>query len=49
MDVYAIVGNPHTRKASVVRSLTGCFNRSLRDIELVSGGPALTRQSAISA
>jgi len=41
MDVYAIVGNPHTRKASVVRSLTGCFNRSLRDIELVSGGPAL--------
>jgi len=41
MDVYAIVGNTHTRKASVVRSLTGCFNRSLRDIETVSGGPAL--------
>lgn len=41
MDVYAIVGNTHTRKASVVRSLTGCFNRSLRDIELVPGGPAL--------
>jgi hypothetical protein len=32
MDAYIIIGNPNTRKASVVRSLTGCFNRSVRDI-----------------
>lgn len=37
MDLYLVVGNPNTRRASLVRSLTGCFNRSLRDIELVSG------------
>lgn len=37
MDLYLVVGNPNTRKASLVRSLTGCFNRSVRDIELVSG------------
>ncbi|MDH4052199.1 MAG: hypothetical protein OEU93_11515 [Rubrivivax sp.] len=34
MDVYLIIGNPGTRKASIIRSLTGCFNRSLRDIQL---------------
>lgn len=37
MDLYLVVGNPNTRRASLVRSLTGCFNRSVRDIELVSG------------
>jgi hypothetical protein len=36
MDVYLIIGNPNTRKASLVRSLTGCFNRSVRDI-LIQG------------
>ena len=41
MDLYLIVGNPHTRRASVVRSLTGCFNRSVRDIELLSGKATL--------
>lgn len=39
MDAFVIIGNTNTRKSSVVRSLTGCFNRSLRDIELASGGP----------
>ena len=34
MDIYLIVGNPRTRKDSVVRSLTGCFNRSVRDIQV---------------
>jgi hypothetical protein len=34
MDAYLIIGNPNTRKASLVRSLTGCFNRSVRDIQL---------------
>lgn len=37
MDTYVVIGNPNTRKSSVVRSLTGCFNRSIRDILLVGG------------
>jgi hypothetical protein len=32
MDAYIVIGIPNSRKASVVRSLTGCFNRSCRDI-----------------
>ena len=41
MDAYIVVGNPNTRKASVVRSLTGCFNRSVRDIQPLGGKAAL--------
>lgn len=37
MDAYIVIGNPNTRKSSLIRSLTGCFNRSRRDIELVNG------------
>lgn len=33
MDLYLVVGNTNTRKASLVRALSGCFNRSLRDIQ----------------
>lgn len=40
MDAYIIIGNANTRKASLVRSLTGCFNRSVRDIQLQSGKKA---------
>lgn len=36
MDTYLIIGNSNTRKASLIRSLTGCFNRSVRDI-LIQG------------
>lgn len=36
MDAYVIIGNANTRKSSVLRSLTGCFNRSNRDIQLLS-------------
>ncbi len=32
MDAYIVIGNSNTRKSSVVRSLSGCFNRSVRDI-----------------
>lgn len=32
MDAYVVIGNPNTRKASLIRSLTGTFNRSIRDI-----------------
>jgi hypothetical protein len=41
MDVFIVVGNPNTRKASLVRSLTGCFNRSVRDILPLGGKQAL--------
>jgi hypothetical protein len=41
MDLYVVIGNPNTRKASVVRSLTGCFNRSVRDIQPLGGKPLL--------
>jgi hypothetical protein len=37
MDAYLVIGNPNTRKASVVRSLSGCFNRSVRDILALGG------------
>lgn len=37
MDAYVIIGGPNTRKSSVTRSLTGCFNRSVRNILLNNG------------
>jgi hypothetical protein len=37
LDAYIVIGNPNTRKSSLVRSLTGCFNRSVRDILPASG------------
>ena len=42
MDAYVIIGNPHTRKASLVRALTGCFNRNVRDV-LFEGAAAAVR------
>ena len=41
MDAYVVIGNPHTRKSSLIRSLTGCFNRSLRDIQPLDAKPVL--------
>lgn len=49
MDLYLIVGNPHTRKSSVMRSLSGCFNRSLRDIQPVDGRAAIRLYVRIGA
>lgn len=37
MDAYVIIGGPNTRKSSVTRSLTGCFNRNVRNILLQNG------------
>ncbi len=37
MNAYILIGNSNTRKSSVVRSLSGCFNRSVRDIQPDSG------------
>ncbi|WP_418318969.1 hypothetical protein [Piscinibacter sakaiensis] len=34
MDCFLLVGNSNTRKTSIIRSLTGCFNRNVRDILL---------------
>jgi hypothetical protein len=34
MDAYILIGNANTRKTSIVRSLCGCFNRSLRETQL---------------
>jgi hypothetical protein len=33
LDTYLLIGNPNTRKSSLARCLTGCFNRSVRDIQ----------------
>jgi hypothetical protein len=49
MDLYLVVGNPNTRKASLLRSLSGCFNRSVRDIELVSGRATLRVYARVGA
>ncbi len=37
MNAYLIIGDPNTHKSSLLRSLTGCFNRNDRDIQLVNG------------
>lgn len=49
MDLYLLVGNTHTRKSSVARSLTGCFNRSVRDIALNSGRSTLRLYARVGA
>ncbi len=49
MDAYIVIGNPNTRKASLLRALTGCFNRSLRDIELASGKTVLRLYARVGA
>lgn len=36
MNVFIVIGDANTRKSSVVRCLTGCFNKNDRDIELIS-------------
>jgi hypothetical protein len=38
VEAYVLIGNPHTRKSSLLRCLTGCFGRSVRDIALQRGG-----------
>ena len=49
MDVYVVIGNPHTRKSSLVRCLTGCFNRSVRDIQPADDRPALRLYARVGA
>lgn len=49
MDIYLLVGNSHTRKSSIARSLSGCFNRSVRDIQLVNGRAPLRLYARVGA
>ena len=49
MDAYVVIGNPHTRKSSLVRCLTGCFNRSARDIQPADGRPVLRLYARVGA
>jgi hypothetical protein len=49
LDAYIVIGNPNTRKSSLVRSLTGCFNRSVRDIAPDSGRAALRVYARVGA
>ena len=37
MDVYVLVGSEATRKSTLIRCLTGCYNRNIRDILLENG------------
>lgn len=37
VEAHVLIGNPNTRKATLLRCLSGCFNRSVRDLETQSG------------
>jgi hypothetical protein len=49
MDAYILIGNANTRKTSIVRSLTGCFNRSVRDIQMQTGKRPLRFYARVGA
>ena len=49
MDAYLVIGNPNTRKASLLRCLSGCFNRSVRDIQPLDGKPPLRLYARVGA
>jgi len=49
MDAYLLVGNSHTRKSSIARCLSGCFNRSVRDIQLINGRAPLRLYARVGA
>lgn len=38
MQAFVLIGHSNNRKASLLRCLTGCFSRSVRDIALQRGG-----------
>ncbi|MEM0996911.1 MAG: hypothetical protein AAGN35_07525 [Bacteroidota bacterium] len=37
MNAYVMIGGSNTRKSSICRALTGCFNRNIREIRTLSG------------
>lgn len=48
MEAYVLIGNPQTRKSSLIRCLTGCYSRGVRDIAL-QRGDAIRVYARISA
>ena len=49
LHAYVLIGSPRTRKSTLLRCLTGCYSRNLRDIELQSGGQVLRLYARVSA
>ena len=49
MDAYIVIGNPNTRKSSLVCSLTGRFNRSVRDIQPAPGKSAFSLYARVGS
>jgi len=47
MDAYIIIGDANARKSSTMRCLTGCFNRSNRDIEIAPLAPNSTTSAKV--
>ncbi|MCA6215610.1 hypothetical protein KGA65_03535 [Ideonella sp. B7] len=37
VEAHVLIGNTNTRKSTLLRCLSGCFNRSVRDMETVQG------------
>ena len=37
LHAYVLIGSPRTRKSTLLRCLTGCYSRNLRDIETHHG------------
>jgi hypothetical protein len=48
LHAYVLIGSPRTRKSTLLRCLTGCYSRNLRDIELAHG-PAVRLYARVSA
>lgn len=48
VHAYVLIGSPRTRKSTLLRCLTGCYSRNLRDIEL-TGGQVLRLYARVSA
>lgn len=37
LTAYVLIGSPRTRKSTLLRCLTGCYSRNVRDIETADG------------
>lgn len=48
IHAYLLIGSPRTRKSTLLRCLTGCYSRNVRDIEL-SNGHAVKLYARVSA
>jgi hypothetical protein len=39
ISAYVLIGSPRTRKSTLLRCLTGCYSRNVRDIASADGTP----------